>query len=44
MITVVKQLSNAVFMYLYLQYYRYRISTSFKYMVKEALKYKQDLR
>ena len=41
MITAAKQLSNAIFMYLYLQYYRYRLRSSFDYMVKEALLHSQ---
>lgn len=44
MITAVKQYANAVYMYLYLQWYRYKIRTDFRYMVKEALAHKQDMR
>ena len=44
MMTAVKQYANAVYMYLYLAYYRYKLRNDFRYMLKEAITHKQDLR
>jgi len=38
MITAVKQYANAVLMYVYLQYYIYKIRTDTRYMLAEAVK------
>lgn len=39
-----RELTNAIFMYVYLQYHIYKIRTDFKYMVKECLDARQDVR
>lgn len=43
MITAVKQYLNAIFMYLYLIYYRHKLNKDFRYMVAEAFEHGQVL-
>lgn len=44
MTTAVKQTINAIYMYLYLQWYRYKLRSDFRFMVKEAFENSQDMR
>lgn len=39
-----KQIINAVLMYLYLRYYQYKLATDTRFMIKEALNNRADLR
>lgn len=44
MMTVVKQNINAVLMYIYLIYYTNKLRNNRGFMIREALKYRADLK